>query len=480
MTPFIGRENELKQLSALTEKQAASLVVIRGRRRIGKSRLIEEFARQAKLTIYAFSGLPPESSLDPKIAEQEQLLEFSKDMQRYFHQEKNYSDWSDAFYDLATHTSTGKILILLDEITWMANASPSMLGKLKNAWDKWFKKNDQLILVLCGSVSTWIKTNIINSTGFFGRISIKLHLRPLPLYACKAFWGAQSPLISAQEKLKILSVTGGIPKYLEEINPKLTAEENIKNLCFTESGILFNDFYHIFSAMLEKKSDYYRKIAVLLSGANLEQTALLKALDEKSSSNIMEFIEELIDAGLIERHYTWLIKNGKDSTLSQYRLSDNYIRFYLKYIYPNSQKISDQQFQFKSLANLPGWQTMIALQVENLVLNNRHEIIRHLDISPDDIINAGPYFQRSTKRIKGCQIDLLIQTKLNTLYVCEIKFSKNMLREEIIEEVQSKINGMALPKGFSVRPVLIHASYLHDKVMERNYFSKVIDLADFL
>lgn len=480
MSVFIGREKELSSLKALTQKQSASLVVIRGRRRVGKSRLVEEFVEQAGMQVYTFSGLPPELDLDSVMAEKMQLSEFSSDMQRYFHQTKQYDDWSDVFYDLAMHTNKGKILILLDEITWMAQGSSAMLGKLKNAWDIWFKKNPHLIVVLCGSISTWIKTNIINSTGFYGRISLKLNLKPLPLYACKAFWGRQSPLIDAQEKLKVLAVMGGIPKYLEEVNPHLTAEENIRNLCFIESGILFNDFYHIFSSMLEKKSDYYRKIVVILSSGNTEQTELLEKLHINSGSNIMEYIEELIDAGFIERHYTWNIKQGKTSTLSQYRLSDNYIRFYLKYIYPNSQKIIDQHFQLTSLSNLPGWQAIIALQVENLVLNNRHEIIKYMGIPPEDIINAGPYFQRGTQRQKGCQIDLLIQTRLNTLYICEIKFSKNVIREDVIEEIQKKINNMTRPKGFSIRPVLIHAGCVHDNVLNSDFFGHIVDLASLL
>ena len=480
MSVFIGREDELAQLKRLAKKRSASLVVIRGRRRVGKSRLVREVAHQLGMTLYTFSGLPPEPELDPSVMEELQRLEFSRTLQRHFHEEKQHEDWSDAFYDLSKHTTKGKVLILLDEITWMAQGATAFLGKLKNAWDNEFSKNPQLILVLCGSVSTWIKTNIINSTGFYGRISLKFNLKPLPLYACKAFWGAQSHLMSAREKLKILAVTGGIPKYLEEINPQLTAEENIKNLCFMESGILFNDFYHIFSSMLEKKSDYYRKIVMILSVSKVEQTELLNKLGVENSSNVIEYIEELVDAGFIERHYTWNIKQDKPSKLSQYRLSDNYIRFYLKYIYPNSQKISDKIFHFKSLYSLPGWPSIIALQVENLVINNRNEIIQKIGLSADDIIHAGPYFQRTTKNIAGCQIDLLIQTRINVLYVCEIKFSKNSLREDIAEEVQKKIDALVFPKGFSICPVLIHAGEVHDKLLEKNYFTHIVDLAELM
>lgn len=217
---------------------------------------------------------------------------------------------------------------------------------------------------------------------------------------------------------------------------------------------------------------------MILSMGKVEQKELLDKLGVENSSNVLEYIEELVDSRFIERHYTWDIKRDKTSKLSQYRLSDNYIRFYLKYIYPNSQKVSDQIFNFKSLYGFPGWPSIIALQVENLVINNRNEIIHKMNISAEDVVQAGPYFQRATKRSAGCQIDLLIQTRVNVLYVCEIKFSKNPLHEGVAEEVQKKVDALLLPKGFSVCPVLIHASEIHDKLLDKNYFTHIIDLAD--
>ena len=114
------------------------------------------------------------------------------------------------------------------------------------------------------------------------------------------------------------------------------------------------------------------------------------------------------------------------------------------------------------------------------MINNRNEIIQKIGLSADDIIHAGPYFQRTTKNIAGCQIDLLIQTRINVLYVCEIKFSKNSLREDIAEEVQKKIDALVFPKGFSICPVLIHAGEVHDKLLEKNYFTHIVDLAELM
>lgn len=286
--------------------------------------------------------------------------------------------------------------------------------------------------------------------------------------------------MSSYEKLKLISVTGGIPKYLEEIKPTLSAEENIKQLCFLPSGLLFNDYDYIFSALLQKESEYYEKIVVLLRDQCLEQTQIIDALNKESGGLLSEYLNELVVSGFVSRDYAWHLKTGELSALSKYRLSDNYLRFYLKYISPNEQKIKNGQFKNHSMSALSGWSSMMGLQIENIVINNRHKIKEMVGIYPDEVIYDNPYFQRKTARHKGCQIDYLIQTKFGNLYVCEIKFSQNPIRMDVVESIQEKIKRMVIQKNFSVRPVLIHASDVSDSVLDCNYFAKIIDLRDLL
>lgn len=116
----------------------------------------------------------------------------------------------------------------------MGFKDPNFLGNLKTAWDIYFKKNPKLVLILCGSA--WIEKNILSSSGFLGRISYTLTLEELSLPECKEFWNKYDNRISAYEKFKILSVIGGVPRYLEEVIATKTAEENINNLCFKKGG----------------------------------------------------------------------------------------------------------------------------------------------------------------------------------------------------------------------------------------------------
>ncbi|MFA6037704.1 MAG: ATP-binding protein [Legionellales bacterium] len=471
---FIGRKRELKKLNLLLKKTTASLVVVKGRRRIGKSRLIEEFGKHHKL--YVLSGIAPTK----KTTRQDQLNEFGWQLGNLIGQPAfKDNDWNDLFLRLASHTRQGPVIILLDEITWMGSKDRNFLGKLKNAWDLEFKKNPELILILCGSVSSWIEKNILSNTGFLGRISLKLTLEELPLEECNQFWDNEK-YICAYEKFKILSVIGGIPKYLEEIQSFLPAEENIKNLCFDTSGLLFNEFDQIFTDIFSNRSEEYKKIVLSIADNHSKYEDICKKLNVKKSGFLSQCLNELVESGFIKRDFTWKVETGKASKLSHYRISDNYLRFYLKYILPNKDKVIRGVFENVSLNALPGWECMIGLQFENLVLNNRKKIMRLLNIDANDVIYDNPYFQNKTLRQESCQVDYLIQTRFDTLYIGEIKFSKRQINMDIIPEMEEKIKRIHLSSRFSCRPVLIHVNGVTEELTHSRFFSKIIDFSDLL
>lgn len=475
-TPFIGRSKELKSLNSLLLKSSASLIVVKGRRRIGKSRLIEEFGKQFPAT-YTFSGIPPleETTLN------DQVNEFGWQLGKALGQPPlKDNDWNDLFLHLAKHTRKGRVLILFDEISWMGSKDPHFLGKFKNAWDLELKKNPQLIIVLCGSVSTWIEKNILSSTGFLGRISLHLTIEELPLSDCGKFWLQRTQEISSYEKFKVLAVTGGIPKYLEEIKPSLSAEENIKQLCFEKSGLLFNEFGQIFSDIFSNRSKIYQEIVQHIADHCYEYDEIYEKLGIEKSGIIGDYLEDLEKSGFIRRDFTWNLKTGKISKLSKFRVSDNYLRFYLKYILPNKDRISRNAFDKASLTLLPGWETIMGLQFENLVLNNRALLHEILGIKPEEVVYDNPFFQRKTVQQEGCQIDYLIQTRYDTLYVCEIKFSRHPIKTDVITEVKEKVKRLKTPRYASRRPVLIHVNGVVEDVLESQYFSDVIDFGQLL
>lgn len=472
---FIGREPEIKELKQLQKKNAASMVIIQGRRRIGKSRLIEEFAKDQNF--YSFAGLAPSKETTAQMQRDEFARQFSEQLSlpKFIMQ-----DWGDLFTLLAKYTAKGKIVILLDEISWMGSLDPTFLGKLKNAWDTQFKKNSKLMLVLCGSVSSWIEKNIIGNTLFLGRPSLYIKLQELLLPECNQFWGKYGKRISSYEKLKLLSITGGVPRYLELIDPNLTAEENIRALCFSPNAPLLNEFERIFSDIFGNRSAIYKNIINRLVAGSATLEEILKSCNRTKTGDFSEYLADLEMAGFVARDFTWHIQNGTSSKLSRYRLKDNYVRFYLKYIQPNKIKINKGIFKKTSVTTLPGWDSMIALQFENLVLNNDIRIIELLGIPLEEVIFSNPFFQRKTKTYPGCQIDLLIQTKFNSLFVGEIKFSKSELTVSVIDDVKQKIKSIKLLGKFSHRPLLIHVNGVRNAIVESGFFSNIIDFGQLL
>ena len=472
---FIGRKKELETLEELTKKVSASFAVIRGRRRIGKSRLIQEFCKKRRA--YFFSGLPPVQG----ITQQRQIDAFADQMSHNFGMPKLTVDrWSDLFWHLGHQCKEGEVVLVLDEISWMGSKDPDFLGHLKNAWDLYLSKNPKCILIVCGSVSSWIEKNILSNTGFLGRVSLDLVLKELSLKESSQFWGSKGKHIDPYEKLKLLSVTGGVPKYLEEISPQQSAEGNIHGLCFQTKGLLYREFNQVFSDLFSSKSHTYGEIVKILGDGAKDLDHLATHLEREKGGYLSLMMQDLVLAGFVSEDTPWSLKTTRLSKLKKFRLSDNYLRFYVKYIEPNRNKIDKNLFASKSLVNLPGWESMMGLQFENLILNNLNALLPHMEIEKEDIIMAGPFFQKGTKRQKGCQIDCLIQTRFSTLYLVEIKFSKKEIGKRIIEEVEQKIKRLSIPRGFSIRPILIHANGVKDSVIEADFFNSIIDFSNLI
>ncbi len=468
---FFGREHELEQLRFFLKRPTAGIAVCSGRRRIGKSTLIEHAAKD--YPFYEFYGLSPREG----ITNQQQLDHFSRLLSKFFSVPLvKFTDWQEALDMLAALTRQGQYVIFLDEISWMGGKDKDFPGKLKGVWDTQFKKNSKLKLILCGSVSSWIQENILQSKGFMGRISLTIDLEELPLNQANQFW-SKTPFISAYEKFKILCITGGVPRYLEEINPKLDAENNIKLLGFTAGGLLVDEFDKIFSDLFGKNAAEYQDIVRTLVHQPKSTEEIAQLLNIKLSGHLSNKLTVLKECGFLIRDYAWHGKKRLEK-LSKYRLRDNYLRFYLKYIEPKKELIEKKLYHDVDLENLTDWTSIMGMQFENLVLNNLSQIVKMLEISPESLYSASPYFQNPTKANPGCQIDLLIQTKY-TIYLCEVKFCKS-IGTEIITEVIQKIERLKIPKTVSLRPVLIYQGELSKEVIKEDFFSKIIAFDDFL
>lgn len=475
MSDFIGRVKEVKLLQEVNEGKTASLVVISGRRRIGKSRLIQEAVKNRRS--YIFTGLPP---LD-EITAQDQRIEFARQLKDNFNLPAIESDnWGELFTVVAKITALEKCIIVLDEISWMGSKDRKFLAELKVVWDLLFSKNSKLTLILCGSVSTWIERNIISSTGFFGRVKLHIRLKELSLSESNQLLENNGFKGSAMEKLTLLSMTGGIPWYLELVNQNESAIRNIHRLCFSENGILVDEYHRIFHDLFGKRGNIFKRIVDLLKKGPREYLEIARELNYTPSGPLSDYLDDLVMSGYISRDYVWNLKTGKERRISRYRLSDNYLLFYTRLIEQRYTNIKSGQYDEQSVNTLPGWNAVKGLQFENIILNNRKLIFSLLNINSEDVLYDNPYFQRKTARIEGCQIDYIIETRHQSLYVVEIKFNKNSLGVEIVNEIKEKIKKIVLPKGYVAIPVLIHVGGVSDSVVDKEYFYRIIDIKDCL
>ena len=474
MALFVGRETERTEFQQLFRKKIASLVVCEGRRRIGKSTFVRECARDADHFL-SFEGLPPR----PNIGRKEQLDIFA---QRLADQTKApkvaLESWPQAFQLLASLLpATGWTVLLLDEISWMAMGEPDFAGHLKVAWDNLFSRRARLVLVLCGSVTSWIQDNILNQTGFVGRCSWQFRLPPLSLPSCNLFWRGKE--ISAPEKLKVLSVTGGVPRYLEEVDPAQSAEQNIKRLCFHPGGLLFREFDQIFHDIFSRRADAYRKVATALAEGPKTVSEISTALGQERGGTLGAVAEDLVAAGFVSRDASFDPVTGRTYPYGvRYRLSDNYLRFYLRCVAPVRAAVEKGLFKQTSLDSLPGWDSLMGLQFENLVLGNLATVFGKIGLANVPILNAGPYCRRPTHPQKGCQIDLLIRTR-QSLYVLEVKF-RRQIDKAILSEVRQKVERLKVPRSLSVRTGLIFQGELHPEIEPSDYFDFLIPFENLL
>jgi AAA+ ATPase superfamily predicted ATPase len=474
---FVGRKEELARLHMLSDQNRSAIAVIKGRRRIGKSRLASEYAKIRGCRLLTFSGLAPSQEINL----QQQIDHFAAQLCLQVGIPRiTFNDWYDAFNCISHHLSGQPTIILFDEISWLADKDPAFISKLKNWWDLNLSLRGNVMLILCGSVSTWIEENIISSTALFGRISLIVTLQPFSLTESLEYLRKRGYKGSIYDVYKILCITGGVPWYLEQISVHSMALQNIQQLCFTPGGVLVDEYNRIVNDLFDKKGVVYQKILEALKDGSKNLHEIRQIINYGNSGTISMYMEHLITSGFVRKYKQWNIKTGKASKQSLYSLSDPYIRFYLKYMLPIIDQIKGGRYKDIDINSLPGFEIILALQIECLLLQNRELILRALNIAPYDCMHDNPYIQKANSRAKGCQIDYLIQTRNKNLFVCEFKFKTREINTDIILEMQDKLERFQTARQQAAVPVLFHIGGVVNSVYEKNYFFRIIDLADLI
>ena len=320
---FVGRKEILQDLETLWRKRTSSIVACRGRRRIGKSTLIREFARRTADAYIEIEGLPP--SAEKPMSNQDEIDHFVTVLNDQTGcGVKKVERWYDAFSLLEKQIDDSrKTVVLLDEISW--------------------------------------------DTGFTGRFSRDYVIPELSLAECTEFWGEAKNRINEREILDVLSVTGGVPRYLEEVDPGLSADENIRRMCFVKGGELYRDFDAIFDHVLGDSMALKKRLLEELASGPMSGAELSSRMGVGRNGRFSEILKDLELGGFISSDPGLNPETGSAMRTSKYRLRDNYTRFYLKYVMPRKTEIETGTYRHSSLEHLPEWNAVMGLQFENLV-----------------------------------------------------------------------------------------------------------------
>lgn len=469
---FAGRKQEIKQLLSSFNSNKGTLNVIRGRRRIGKTRLIRELPSAGRnITLRYLTSTPPSI----KVSDADERKQYAEQVKDQF--SLNYmpphTTWRELFSFIGDLCATKRTILAIDEVNWLATKSPAFMSTFFELWENQFTRKKNFMIILSGSLSSWIEENILMNKGFVGRVSVTITLKELSLNELPDFFGSRIRTTPTIDLIKMLSAVGAVPRYLEELNLAQTAETNLSQLAFEPSGFLYDEFEKMFYDLFSKENKFYRNILETISQSpqRLSARELAAKMGLTYSGRYTSAISVLEAVGFIKRQHTWDIarkQQGKKYTLS---ISDNYTAFYFRAIAPAK---TPGRIQAKTPANLA---SLLGLQFENLVHNNILFILEQLHIKPTDVVFAAPFLQTATTRRQGCQIDLLIQAR-NRVYVCECKLHTSEIPYAIIAEVEAKIARLPNTKGISFHPVLIHGHLVAESVIETDYFDAIINLGD--
>jgi AAA+ ATPase superfamily predicted ATPase len=462
---FVGRDYELTELERLYHAKGSKLIAIYGRRRIGKSYLIDHFMKNKKHL--RFEGLEQGNTIV-------QLSQFTHDLSKQVNdplltqiQVRTWLPLLDYLTRLFS-TKKEKTILFLDEFQWLSVGQGKLVSLIKKYWDQeWSKQN--VMLILCGSVCSFMTKHVIASKALYGRINWELCLSPLdPKEACTLLREKRNP----DEVLQYLLTFGGIPKYLNEVDAHKSFDQNINAMLFTMGGFLVNDYQKIFYSQFKEYHTYETIVSYLKDQPRtLDEIAL--HLKNPSGGGVKSYLLNLEKAAFITSYTPYDKPN--ESKLKKYKLTDPYLRFYFKYIIPHRKLISENKKRalFSELVK-PHWHAWLGFAFENFCLTHAMHLA-HIMGFESQVIHYGPYFNRSSE---GFQIDLIYLRNDRVITVCEMKYYDKPVSVGVVRETERKCALLKIPSGYTLEKALISRFGADAALKELDYFHHDVTVKD--
>lgn len=323
---FVDREAELAALNSISNRRSAQFVVVYGRRRVGKTTLLIEWARRSGLRyLYWVAAREPSALL---------LRSFSQALYSHSHPHQpsdplfSYPTWEMALREAATLAQAERLLLIIDEFPYLAEADPALPSLLQNAWDHAFKTT-QVVLILAGSQVGMMVDMLGYRAPLYGRATAQLALKPLPFRAISQFFPRYSP----EQCVAIYAMLGGIPAYLEKFSDSVTLAANVREQILSLTSIFQHEPMFLLQDEVREPANYLAVIRAIGEGAHsLDDITVQSGLAKNHVSTYLARLQELT---FVERQVPATLPRGKRTTQGRYVLTDAYLRFYFRFLAPH-------------------------------------------------------------------------------------------------------------------------------------------------
>ena len=418
---IIGRKGEMAELQRCFDSDRSELVIVYGRRRVGKTFLVDQFFNET----YDFTFVGGH-----KLSQRIQLRNFAKALKQMTGERtmRKFADWFDAFDALEEYLSSlptdRKKVVFIDEMPWIDSLRSSFIEAFENFWNGWAARRKDILFIASGSATSWMIDKLVeNQGGLHARITCQIYLRPFTLSETEQYLQRQGCLWDRFQMAQCYMFFGGIPFYLSLLDIKESLVQNVDRLCFARGGALRLEFDELYNALFihaDKYVDIVRLLAERRSGMTSSEIAKATSIDGKRMSKMLSNLERC-DFLMKFRYY------GKKNNDIIYKLTDFYNLFYIKYIEPNMDLYDEQWWQHHATSHsVESWQ---GLTFELLCLMHIRQIRQALNIG-GVATEVSTWFDQADKKkaVRGSQIDLIIERADRIIHLCEMKFSQGEFR----------------------------------------------------
>ena len=469
---FIGREKEQQQLKEYINSDQSEFIAVYGRRRVGKTFLIQKVIGNE----YAFyvAGMN-------QVSMSTQLKNFMQGIQKNCPKVPVVKTWLDAFMALESYLESlpeGNKVVFIDEMPWMDTPRSNFISGLEHFWNSWASWRDDIKLIVCGSATSWIINNLIrNRGGLHNRVTHKIPLKPFTLKECQMYFEARGFRLSTKQIAECYMVLGGVPFYLSKMNKGESVAQNIDRLVFSEEGELHDEFQSLYNSLYKNAANHIRIVTALATkGKGLTRKEILEKTKLPDNGKISMMLEELESCGFIRSYEPFVKVNSNSPILSSgnrknadvlYQLVDSFTLFYFQVM---SKANAHDANYWSNNQNTHVYSTWSGLSFEMLCLNHFEQIKKALGIS-GITANVYSWFGKGSQR--SAQIDMLIDRADNTINICEMKFwnrpySMTAQDEDDIErKVSTFIEATKTDKNVIV-------TMITSKGVERNEYSECV------